>query len=190
MKKKLAMIIFLTILICTASLYAFYTREAVTTENAKKNEDMILINKVVELEKGLVLTQLRSISLDDFKSKVSPLIHSFYRASYLEELEKNYNENGSIAVSTEIPLMQYISKVYFITDGVYKYIFVKIPEKDVIGQVAKQYTFKQENGEWNIFSIKHYVLSNDMKEPKKDVERFTEFYGIPIEYEQIKIIEK
>jgi len=79
--------------------------------------------------------------------------------------------------------------VYSGTDGKFKYIYVKIPEEGVVGQVTKLYTFREENSEWRIISLKYYVLPSDMKRPDKDLEKFTNHNGIPIEYEYIKILE-
>lgn len=190
MNKKISIFILSVVLILAASFFYFTnSNHAISTDNTVKSEDTWLINNVIEIEKNLVLAQFRRISFVDFKNKISPFIHSYYRDSYFEELEKFYNGGGDLAVSTQIPLYEYLSKVYSSKDEAYKYIYVKIPDERFIGQVAKLYTFKKENSDWNIISLKYYILSDDMKEPKKDNEKFTNHNGIPIEYESIKIIE-
>lgn len=185
MKFKIPIILSIVI-IAVFCFYFMYTNKTINTPNMS---DARLIDNVVEIEKNLMFLQLRSISFNDFKNKINPFVHSYYKDSYFGELEKLYNDRRDMAASTQIPLYEYISKVYSSKDEIYKYIYVKIPEKGVSGQVAKLYTFKKDDGEWNIISINYYVLSNDMKRPKKDVERFTKFNDILIEYESIKIIE-
>jgi hypothetical protein len=184
MNKKIMMFI-LSLVIIFISIFFYYTY----ANNAVNSEDTNLINNVVEIEKNLVLAHRHSISFNDFKNKISPFVHSYYRDSYFEELERLYNGGGNLAVSVQTPLYEYISKVYSSKDEEYKYIYAKIPEEGVIGQAAKLYKFKKENSEWHIIFVSYHILSDDMKELRKDDIKFTDHNGIPIEYESIKIIE-
>jgi hypothetical protein len=184
MNKKFLIVTLSLILVLTAS-FIYFTN----TNKIINDENTLLINHVVEVEKGLVLTQLRRNSFDDFKNKTGSFFHSDYKDSFFDEIGKRYNEGGGIAASTLLPLYQYISKVYSSKDGALKYIYVKIPDKHIIGQAADIFMFKKEDNEWKIRVIKYYVLSDDMKRPEKDVERFTNHDGTPIEYEYIKILD-
>jgi hypothetical protein len=63
------------------------------------------------------------------------------------------------------------------------------PVEGTRSQIAKLYTFKQENDQWKIFSVASYHLSIDRNKPKQIIERFTNYNNTPIEYEPIKILD-
>jgi hypothetical protein len=184
MNKRIIMLILSSVIIFIA-IFSYYAY----ANNAVNSIDTKLINNVVDIEQNLVLAHRHSISFDDFRNKISPFVHSYYRDSYFEGLERLYNGGGNLAVSVQIPLYEYISKVYSSKDEKYKYIYAKIPEEGVIGQAAKLYKFKEENGEWRIIFVSYHILSDGMKELRKDDKKFTNHNGTSIEYESIKIIE-
>jgi len=125
-----------------------------------------LINKVVEIEKNLVLTQVRKIQFDDFKDETSSLVYTYYQEAYFDELEKAF-KTGNLVSSTKTPIYMYISKVYTDMNETLKSIYIKIPVEESTTQLAKLYNFKKENGEWKVFSVVHYILVIDRQEPKK-----------------------
>lgn len=178
MNKKVIVIVLLIALVFTASYLYFSNR----------NEDTSLINKVVEIEKNLVLAQLHEISFQDFKGKTSGFIHPYYSNEFFERIEKQYNSNEMMVVSTKLPLYQDVSKVYTSEDGANKFVFVKIAVEGIENLAAERVTFIKDDGEWKVRNIGSYVLSKDMKRPIKDVETFTSFNDTPIEYESIRIL--
>jgi hypothetical protein len=190
MNKKVIPFILSIALIFTAIFFYYnYTNKSVNTDNAINSGDAQLINNVVEIEKNLVLTQSRKMSFNDFESKTIPYIHSYYQESYFDNLEKEFNGMGYLAESTKTPAYQYISKVYTDSSETIKNIYIKIPVEETTTQLAKSYIFKKENGEWKVFSVSNYILVISKNEPKKIIEKFTNYNGSPIEYEYIKILE-
>lgn len=190
MNKKVIIVGLFIILILAALFFYFtYGNKAVSTDNPVNIEDTQLINKVVEIEKSLVLTQARKMAFNDLESKVSPYIHPYYQEAYFDELENAFKGPGFLAESTKTPVRQFISKVYCDRDETYKSVFVKIPIEKSTTQLAKLYRFKNENGEFKIFSVNNYILVIDKQEPKKIIEKFSSYNGIPIEYEYMKVLE-
>ena len=188
MKKK-AILSILSIFLIFATLFFYFTYKTINTDSAVSSDDTQLINKVVKIEKNLVITQARKMSFNDFKNTISPDIHSYYQEAYFDELENAFRGPGYLAESTKTPVYQYISKVYTDANETYKNIYIKIPVEESTTQLAKLYIFKKENGEWKIFSVTNYILIISRNEPKKIIEKFTNYNGVPIEYEYIKILE-
>ncbi len=188
MNKKIIIIILVVAIIFTASYFYIKDRSKTVAIN---NIDTILINNVVELEKNLVLAQFHKISFEDFKDKNNSFIHPYYSNEYFEVLEKDYNNNIMMTALTNAPFSEYISRVYTSEDGANKFIFVKIAEEGIGNIAAVRYTFikDEKDGEWKIRNSESYVLSLDMKKPIKDVETFTNFNGMQIEYELTKILD-
>jgi dolichyl-phosphate-mannose--protein O-mannosyl transferase len=183
----LSIVAIFIVVILTAS-YFYFANTTTNETTIVESEDTQLINKVIEIEKNLVLTQTRNITFGEFKDKATTSVHSNYKDSYFSELEKIYNEKGNLVASSKTPVLQYISKVYTGNDGGIKSIYIKIPTADTTSQWAKLYIFKQENNEWKIFSVTNYILAISKNEPKKIIEKFTNYNDAPIEYESIKIL--
>jgi len=184
MNKKITVFILFITIILVAFIFYF-----TNSDNAAKSENTKLLNNVAEIERNLILVQIRNISFSDFKNKTGAFIHSYYKEAYFDEAEKTFNGGSLLAASTKTPVYQNISRVYTDTDKTYKNIFIKVPLENTTSQFAKQYIFKKENGGWKIFSVLYYYLVIDKKEPKKIIEKFTNFNDIPIEYESVKILE-
>jgi len=186
MNKKIIIIVLVVVLISIAS-YFYITDKSKTV--AANSIDNSLINNVVELEKSLVLAEIRKVTFEDFKGKTDDFIHPYYSNEFFSRLEKLYNGDGNMAVVTQVPYFIDISKVYTSEDSFNKYIFVKIHHEGFENLAGERYTFIKDDGEWKIRVIGGYVFSLDMKRPIKDVETFTNFNGTPIEYESIKILD-
>lgn len=188
-KKVITFVLSIALIFAAIFFYYTYTNKTQNTDNAASSEDTQLINKVVEIEKNLVLTQVRKMSFNDFKNTISPDIHSYYQEAYFDELENAFKGPGYLAESTKTPVYQYISKVYADANETYKSIYIKIPVEETTTQLAKSYIFKKENDEFKIFSVTNYILVISRNEPEKIIEKFTKYNGVTIEYEYIKILE-
>lgn len=184
MNRKVIFVIALVVIFFTASY--FYL---INTNNIKTNEDTILRNNVVEIEKNLALTQFQRITFEEFRDYTKNYFHPYYVDSYFDETEDSYNSGWSISAST-LPVSIYISNVYTNNDEKNKYVFVRISEENMANQAAYIYNFVKVDDTWKITRIYYYTLSKDMKKPEKDAKRFTSFDDIPIEYELIKILEQ
>lgn len=182
MNKKKTTTIFLVALVFAASFF-YYTY-------INKTEDAQLVANVIEIEKNLVLAQAQSISIKELKDKTSPFIHSRYMDAYFDMIDRASNGTGGLlSLATDVPVYQYISKVYTSEDNTSKSIYIKIPVEDPLSQAAKLYIFKNDNNEWKIFSVGNYILVTSRNEPKKIIEKFTSYNDVPIEYEYTKILE-
>lgn len=203
-RPRILMLALLIILIFTAALfYIIKTGESVGTGNTLKDKESQLIINVVEIEKNRALAHVMKISYDELKSKTEPFIYTQYKETYFEGLKKEYETRNLMPYILDQgpPYYEYISKVYSSDDGSIKQIFTKstdiwainaVTHKPIEGtrsQIAKQYTFRKENGQWKILSANNYILSIDKHEPKRIIEKFTNFKDKPIEYEYIKVLE-
>jgi hypothetical protein len=184
MNKKVMIVILVLALVFTV-LYFYFPN----AKEAVGNKDTQLINRVVEIEKNLVLSQAGSMTLDDFKNETDSYIYSTYKAAYFDEIERAFNRTGGfLAESTKTPIYQYISKVYTDTNQKYKSIYIKIPVEETTSQLAKLYIFKKENDQWKISSVTNYILTISRNEPKRIIEKFANYNDVPIEYEYIKVL--
>lgn len=182
MSRKLVLFIIVLILIVAASSFYFATQ----------NEDKQISDKVFNLEKNLVLAQLRRITFEDFKNNTSSFFHPYFHSSFFDVIEQQYNEigHGDIATVTGLPLYEEISKVYTSEDKKSKYVFVIISDEHIANLAAYQYQFIQHEGQWKIRNKKYYTLSKDMTRPGKDAARFTIFGDKTIEYMHTRILDK
>lgn len=200
-KKVLILALSAIIIFAAAFLYFNNPNRTVYTEKRMIDEDTQLRNNVVEIETNISLTHFMKMSFDELINKTEPYIHSYYKETYFDGLKKANETRNLVPYLSEPPYYRYISKAYSSNDNSVKQVFIKFPVDSAINfsdrtpvegtkfQIAKAYTFKKENGEWKVFSIGNYILSIDRNEPKRIIERFTNFNGAPLEYENIKILE-
>jgi hypothetical protein len=162
------------------------------------SEDTQLRNNVIEIETNIALTHIMKMSFDELVNKTEPYLYSYYKETYFDELKNENDTRNLVPYINEPPYYQYISKVYTSDDNSVKQIFIKFPVSSTIGystkegtesQIVKLYILKKENDQWIISSVKDYILSIDRNEPKRIIERFTNYYDTPIEYEYIKVLE-
>lgn len=181
MKKRNSMILLLIILIFAASYFYYTNSDHILSASKTLNRvESHMTQGVVDIEKGLALLQTNQISIDEFKEESALFFHPYYRDTYLQGLESSYKAGKAIALSTQLPLYENISKVYTSRDETIKYIYVKAQEKNATDQTVKLYTFKKEDGDWDIISVKNYVISS---------KKSSGFDDSSIEYQSIKILE-
>lgn len=178
-------VIFIIALVVTFFTVSYFYR--LNINSIKTNADDSLINNVIEIEKNLALTQFRRISFEEFRDNTKNYFQKYYVDSYFDERESLYN-SGWLSAST-LPVSLYISNVYTSENEKNKYVFVRLSEENIANQAAYIYNFVIDNDTWKIVRVHYYTLSKDMKMPKKDAEKFTNFDGAPIEYEFLKILD-
>lgn len=178
-------VIFIIVLVVTFFTVSYFN--LLNTNNIKTNADDSLINNVIEIEKNLALTQFRRISFEEFRDNTINYFHQNYVDSYFDERESLYN-SGWLSASA-LPVYIYISNVYTSENEKNKYVFVRLSEEKIANQAAFIYNFVIDNDTWKIVRVHYYTLSKDMKMPENDVKKFTNFDGIPIDYEFLKILD-
>ncbi len=202
MHKKIIILVLSISLIFTIS-FLYFTNENKTVNTSKHMEsiDTQLRNNVIEIETSMALTHVMKMSYDELMNKTEPYIHSHYRETYFNELKRAYETRNLVPYISEPPYYLYISKVYTNDDNSVRQIFTKSSEISAINlstkmpvegtksQIAKLYTFKKVNEQWKIFLVTNYSIAIDRNEPKKIIEKFTNYNNTPIEYESIKILE-
>ncbi len=181
MKKRNSAILLLIILIFAASYFYYTNSDHILSASKTLNRiESHMVQGIVDIEKGLALLQTNQISIDEFKEESALFFHPYYRDTYLQGLESSYKAGKVIALSTQLPLYENVSKVYTSRDETIKYIYVKAQEKTEGGQTVKMYTFKKEDGDWDIISIKNYIVSGNKN---------SGFDDSTIEYQSVKILE-
>ena len=181
MKKRNSVIVLLILFVFTASYFYFInSNEALSANKMLNMEEMQMVQRVVEVEKNLARLQLNQITLEDSKKEIALFFHSYYRDTFLQELTDMYKAHKAVDRSTQLPLFEKISKVYTSRDETIKYIYVKSQEKSAVDQTVKLYTFKKEDGDWEIISLKNYTVSD---------KKTSGFDDSTIEYESMKIMD-
>lgn len=181
-RKKSILIYFLILIaVCAAS--------ACTSDSAKQDDK--IIKAVISNEKDLVSLQLREIELEKYKENVEKLLYSYFKQSYIEDIDKRSSAGGLHALSIKTPIVYNVSKVYTDVKEESKTVFIDSPVDDSTSRFYKRYIFKEKD-KWKLFQLReHYVV---MEGPKKDdykriVELFTNYDGEPIEYSSVTIRE-
>lgn len=156
------------------------------TENEK------IIQAVIQNEKSLVLVQLKDLEVDKYKDEVKQILHSDFSDSYIERIDTINDNNGLFVLSIEKPIKYQISKVYTGLDDGSKSVFLKLPIDNSTNQLYKMYIFKKEDEQWKLFQLReYYVITEGPKKEnyKRIINTFSNYENIPIEYEEITIME-
>lgn len=182
-KKNLIIIHFLILILV-------YVVSACTSNSTK--QDNKIIEAVISNEKDLVSLQLKELDFEKYKASAEKLLHSYFRQSYIEGMDKRHSVGAIHALSIKTPIIYKVSKVYTDAKEESKTLLIDSPVDDSTSRFYKRYIFKKEKGEWKLFQLReHYVVMDGAAKDnyKRIIDLFTNYDGKPIEYSTVTIRE-
>lgn len=176
--KATFVIALVVILLIIAGLLLFSQTEP---EASMKSSNAEIVRGV---EKDLIALQLRQLSTEEFQTKMTPLVYSYYQEEYFNRIQKHMNY-GVAALNVKFPENIEVSKAYANSKGNMENVFVKIPIDDSTNHIYKTYTFKQQGEEWKLFQVAIFFMTEGNQKQDFIRAKFQNYNGQPIEYRKL-----